>query len=354
MAMTEPLLTAQATVGQIGKDPLGMGFKETVLEQVEAVQAMPVWQAYSKMAPLRECVQQLDSIIADVQFCITKSADGGSPEFVSRLFTLKRQLSASPGYSSWALRSVADIVDEKLGVVKEEELRDMIKDVENYTNAHHEGASGLKLPVAWWARAITNKYAYSIQQYKEKAKQDADDFFPAIAMKMHDMRRRDRSYQGTGPERPDPIKWFLWGLVRNINKGNIAWLDELEPLKACKTESGRLVWVSLGFPLTLWSKEGALDLGPVRQCEDTHGPSHWEWALGEVVSLDLPRLVMELVNLRSAMTEKLTQVNALQAKALAIFVSAGIAGFQLVGHTLIASNLTFSVQNVVGNYTQPM
>lgn len=351
MAMTEPLIATQASVGQIGKDPLGLGFKETVHQQVEAVQAMPVWQAYSKMAPLRECVQQLDSIIADVQQCITKSADGGSPEFVSRLFTLKRQLSASPGYSSWVLRSLADIVDEKLGVVKEEELREMITDVENYANTNHQGDSGLKLTVKWWARAITNKYAHSIQQHKEKAKQDADAFFPAIARKMHDLRRRDNAYKGTGPVRPDPIKWFLWGLVRNINKGNVSWLDELEPLSACKKESGRLVWVSLGFPLTLWSREAALDLGPVRQCEDTHGPSHWEWALGEVVSLDLPRLVMELVNLRSAMTEKLTQVVALQAKALAICVSAGVAGFQLVGNMLMASN---DVKYVVGNYTQPM
>jgi len=118
----------------LGKDALGLGFKENISEQIKAVQAMRMWQAYSKIAALRESTQQLDSIIASLQECIQKASDGGSAVIVSRLFTLKRQLSASPGYSAWVLRCIADVVDEKLGPVTEADLHRMCQEIELFAS----------------------------------------------------------------------------------------------------------------------------------------------------------------------------------------------------------------------------
>jgi len=324
----------------LGKDALGLGFKENISEQIKAVQAMRVWQAYSKIAALRESTQQLDSIIASLQECIQKASEGGSAVIVSRLFTLKRQLSASPGYSSWVLKCIADIVDEKLGPVTEAELHTMCTDIQRFAHSKYtKGKDGLNQAVNMWARLFGSKYAWSIQDYKAKMEEHKDSFFPTIALDLHQVRHQRAN-------RPAVLRWFFWGLVRNVNKGYAGWLDDTEPLQLCKKEKGRMVWVSLGFPLMMWTRDIAtLDLGPFRSGEDG---GILEWEFGELISLDLPKIAMDLVNLRSAMNEQMSQVFGLQAKALALLVSACVTGFQLLGKAVIGSG---EASQVLGNYT---
>jgi len=165
-----------------------------------------------------------------------------------------------------------------------------------------------------------------------------DSFFPHTALDLHKVRDKK--------DRPAVLRWFLWGLVRNINKGYIGWLDDTEALHLCKKEKGRIAWVSLGFPLMMWSRDiETLHLGPFRSGEDG---GNLEWQFGELVSLDLPKIAMDLVNLRSAMNEQMTQVFGLQAKALALLVSACVTGFQLLGKAVIGSG---EASQVLGNYT---
>lgn len=352
--MLEPLLASRTSDTDIGKDTLGKGFKDTIIEQIEVIHVMSVWEAFSKMQQLRETVQQFDSIIESVQSCLQKSSDGGSAVFVCRLFDLKSRLSASPGYSSWVLRCIADIVDEKLGEVTVKEFHGMINDVHQYVDSHYTGPSGLDLSRSLWGRAILNTNAWSVQNFKEKAQNDKDAFIPASALNLHDLRLRTGVYSGTGPERAPPLIWFLWGLVRNVNAGYLLWLDEIASLEACRRERGRLVWTSLAFPILAWSRRGILNAEqfrhisepPVKRFPESDG---WEWALNKLVSVDLPKLQMELVDLRSAMNEKLTQVTALQAKALALFVSVGVAGAEVLGKVLMKST-----EDLIGNSTQPM
>merc|ERR1712217_813423 len=174
----------------------------------------------------------------------------------------------------------------------------------------------------------------SVRDIKLEVKKDEDKFISDVAMKLHVLR-----HDGKPNERKDILKWFLWGLLRNTTRGNLSWLDWMEPLEAAKKESGRMCWLGLGYAISTWTREGGLESISISYREG-NGLT-WEWNVGEVVSLDLPKLSMDLVNLRSAMNEKLTECLQLQTKFLALCVSAGAAGFQMLGNSFMKQDMKY-------------
>merc|ERR1712007_336708 len=119
------------------------------------------------------------------------------------------------------------------------------------------------------------------------------------------------------------LDWFLWGLIRNVNRGHVGFLDQYCPLLSLDQEKGVLAWSNLGRAVMTWHHRHALDV--------THFTDGSARGFLNLVSLDMPEFIMELVNLRSAIESQIDKVNMAHQKCIALGMSAVISGFQFWG-----------------------
>jgi len=314
--------------GCMGVDLRNIG---TLREYNSSIKEKSTWSVYCNVARYRGAINQLDMIIKSFDTGVHNLEQKKSAEILSRVFSLKCKLSgftaASAGTDLKILRVqprfisefYADAIEAKLGSCPPRLFQILCQDIVQLMSSQYEGYT-----VAQWARGLTAQFVVAVEGLDvAKIAAGKDGFLTAMVHRFRAVRQRYKENK--------ILDWFVCGILRNVNRGKVAFLDFDSVLNAIMTEDGKLAWTSLGWAVMAWHNLQTIDM-------HYFGSGHEDWCYHEIASIILPHFTMELVDLESAMQEQVNNVDSVKIRMLALLSTASVPVFQFLAKLLIESS----------------